>query len=110
MDYVTVYKRLCDLLHPEKMSPGNGHTVVGLYALLVLTKGEDVTLEDAHEAWVMWKVLEDWTYAPVKDNAAKKTPYLVPFPELDPVIAAYDQVYVDAMRQVARESKAASQS
>ena len=83
--------------------PGEEESLLGLYALLVLAKGEDVTLEDVHDAWSLWRVLGGWEYATVKSSEKKETPYLVPFAQLTAEIAGYDQKYADAIRQAARE-------
>lgn len=104
MSYATfVTSRLSDMLHPETMKPGDGATLMRMYAVLVFAKGENVTLEDVHDVWSLWKTGEGWTYGEVKNNAAKVTPYLVPFADITDEIAAYDQPYVDAIKQVARE-------
>lgn len=69
-----------------------------VYALLVLTKGEDITLKDVHDAWAM------------DMNFRKQTNYcyghehrsIVPFNELSKEVQDKDQVYVDALKRVAK--------
>jgi len=61
-----------------------------LYALLTLTVGENVTLENVHDAWAVWRC------ATRPDH-----PALIPFDDLSPEVRALDQPYADAIRQVA---------
>ena len=96
----TYADEVADLLDEE--IPGNDPVLILLYALLALTTGENTTLENVHDAWSIWKIGDGWTFASVKDNMARKTPWLVPFDQLPDDIKAYDQKYVDAIRKVAR--------
>jgi hypothetical protein len=50
-----------------------------------------VTRADVHNAWAAWMSGRDPAH-----------PQLKPYPDLDPDIAARDQRYVDAIREVAR--------
>ncbi len=50
-----------------------------------------------HERWNQEKLRAGWRLGPVKDNAAKITPYLVPFDELDPEVQKWD---VDAVKVI----------
>jgi hypothetical protein len=61
-----------------------------LYALLALTVGEDVTLENVHDAWSAWRAVSKPDH-----------PSLVPFAELSPEVQALDAPYAEAIRQVA---------
>ncbi len=61
-----------------------------IYALLALIKGQDVTLEDVHDAWAVWRAETNPTHHSLK-----------PFTELTPEVQALDQPYVDAIRQAA---------
>ena len=61
-----------------------------LYAILVLAKGQDVTAEDVHNAWVAWAS----EHEPENRN-------LLPFKELSVSVQRKDQRYVDAIHQVA---------
>ena len=69
-----------------------------VHALLVLTKGEDITLKDVHDAWAM------------DMNFRKQTNYcyghehrsIVPFNELSKEVQDKDQEYVDALKRVAK--------
>jgi len=64
-----------------------------LYAVLLLAKGEDVSREDVHNAWVAWMLS--------KGEAHES---MVPFSELGTEIQAEDSPYVVAIRQVAQGS------
>jgi hypothetical protein len=61
-----------------------------LYAVLLLAKGQAVTAEDVHNAWVAWAS----EYEPENRN-------LLPFKELSLSVQRKDQRYVDAIYQVA---------
>ena len=38
--------------------------------------------ENVHEVWAEGRIREGWTYGPVRDDAKKETPCLVPYQEL----------------------------
>jgi hypothetical protein len=40
------------------------------------------------------RIAQGWTYGPVKDNAAKTNPTLVPFDQLPEVEIAKDRVFI----------------
>lgn len=65
-----------------------------LYTTLVLTKGEDTTLEDVHDAWSVWAA----RYEPWRQS-------LVPFAELPDQIQAYDEPYLEAIQTAASDIK-----
>lgn len=62
-----------------------------LYALLALVKGDQVTLEDVHNAWAVWRAA----------SAKPGHPALVPFGELARSVQELDSPYADAIRRVA---------
>jgi len=75
--------------------------LVRLYALLVLVKGEDITLEDVHDAWSM-----DMNFKPQTDYCyGHEHLSIVPFNELCMGIQNKDQKYVDILRSIAKEYK-----
>lgn len=78
-----------DRLHAE--SPGLDPDLAQLYALLVMTKGVETTLEDVHEAWGLWRNTT---------NPAHRS--LIPFSELTPEVQELDRVYVDAIHRTAK--------
>ena len=56
--------------------------------LLVLT---EQIAENVHDVWAISRIKEGWTYGPMRDNAAKTTPCLVPYDELPEDEKAYDR-------------------
>lgn len=77
---------------PDLLPEGDTATLFRIYALLVMAKGEGVTLENVHDAWAAWMSGE---------NA--KHPSLRPLAELPAEVQYADQPYLDAIRAVARE-------
>lgn len=68
-----------------------------VYALLVLTKGQETTLEDVHNAWAV-SLNRTW-------NKEKHGQHysMIPFNELKKEVQDKDQKYVDAIHEVAKE-------
>lgn len=62
-----------------------------LYALLALVKGQDVTLENVHDSWSLWK-----------SQTNPQHPSIVPFADLDSETQALDLPYVSVIRQTAK--------
>lgn len=56
--------------------------------LLVLT---EQIAENVHEVWAAARVAEGWTYGPVRDDARKQTPCLVPYADLPEEEKEYDR-------------------
>ena len=56
--------------------------------LLALT---EKIAENVHEVWAAGRIAEGWTYGPVRDDAAKRTPCLVPYGELPESEKEYDR-------------------
>lgn len=46
--------------------------------------------KNVHEVWAAGRMREGWTYGPVRDDAQRQTPCLVPFEELSDEEKAYD--------------------
>jgi len=63
-----------------------------IYAVLVLAKGIEVTVEDVHDAWAAWEC-----------DRKPQSSSIVPFDQLTPRVQAMDEPFVEAMRQVARD-------
>ena len=61
------------------------------YAVLLLAKGEEVTREDVHNAWVAWML-----------DKGEAHESLVPFAELSAKTQAEDSPFMVAVREVAR--------
>jgi len=62
------------------------------YALLVLTTGEDTTLENVHDAWSLWRMVTQ------PDHRS-----IIWFDQLTPETQEYDRKYAEAIRKTARE-------
>lgn len=67
-------KKLDDIVLPED--------------LLALT---EQIAENVHEVWAASRIAQGWTYGPVRDDAKKETPCLVPYADLPEVEKAYDR-------------------
>jgi hypothetical protein len=63
-----------------------------LYALLVLVKGTETTLEDVHDAWAVWMA-----------EARPDHRSLIPFSGLRPEVQVLDSKYAEAIHRVARK-------
>ncbi|CAB4151147.1 hypothetical protein UFOVP585_1 [uncultured Caudovirales phage] len=83
-----------ELLKHIKVGTGLQNT----YALLVLVKGENVTLKDVHDAWAV-SINQTWDH---ELNGAHRS--LIPFEDLSPEIQAKDQPFVDAIIKTAQSS------
>jgi hypothetical protein len=75
---------------PESTPPDEDLPLYRLYAVLLLAKGSEVTLEDVHNAWAAWAS----EYEP-------DSRHLIPFKELSLSVQHKDQAYVHAIREVA---------
>lgn len=67
-------KKLDDIVLPEE--------------LLALT---EQIAENVHEVWAASRMAQGWTYGPVRDDAKKETPCLVPYADLPEEEKAYDR-------------------
>lgn len=47
--------------------------------------------ENVHEVWAERRIAEGWTYGPVRDDATKQTPCLVPYTDLPEEEKEYDR-------------------
>lgn len=47
--------------------------------------------ENAHEVWAQQRMTDGWTYGPVRDDAKKQHPCLVPYEELPESEKEYDR-------------------
>lgn len=47
--------------------------------------------KNVHEVWSQSRMAEGWTYGPVRDDAKRETPCLVPYEDLPEVEKAYDR-------------------
>lgn len=78
---------------PSRLLPeGDTKPLFRLYALLALTKGQSVSLEDVHNAWAVWMLDNDPEHRSLK-----------PFDALDAETQSSDAPYVKAIQIVAAE-------
>lgn len=92
MTYIdTVADEVERQLDPERRPAVHARDLYRLYALLALTRGEDVTLEDVHDAWATW--MSQW-------NPGHES--IRPFRELDEQVQLEDTPYAEAIKAVAR--------
>jgi len=73
-----------------------GKGLMNVYALLVLVKGEETTLEDVHDAWSV-NINQTWNFA---QNGNHRS--LIAFNELAKEIQEKDRAYVEAIHETAR--------
>jgi hypothetical protein len=75
---------------PGSVPPNQATPLYRQYAVLLLAKGVEVTLEDVHNAWAAWACEHD-----------PESRYILPFKELSLSVQRKDQAYVDAIHKVA---------
>lgn len=68
------------------------------YAMIVLIKGENITLKDVHDAWAM-----NQNYSPVGYGHEHKS--IVPFEELSKETQDKDEIFVQILKEVVRVLK-----
>ena len=93
MNYIDETKE--ELLKHVKIGKG----LQNVYAILVLVKGEDVTLKDVHDAWAV-NINQTWDFDQYGNHRS-----LIPFDQLSPEVQAKDQNYVDAIVNTTRALK-----
>jgi hypothetical protein len=76
---------------PGELPHDDTKSLFRLYAVLLLAKGEDVTLADVHNAWSAWTSDREGNHES-----------LVPFEELPPDLTAADEPFLAAIHSVAR--------
>lgn len=47
--------------------------------------------ENIHDVWAVGRLQQGWTYGPIRDDAKKETPCLVPYSELPESEKEYDR-------------------
>jgi hypothetical protein len=77
------------LIPPELLPDGDTGPLFRMYALLALAKGDQVVLEDVHDAWVAWMSSIDRAHPSIK-----------PLDELPVEVQRSDQPYLEAIRTV----------
>ena len=51
----------------------------------------ELIAKNVHEVWSSGRIAEGWTYGPVRNDAKKETPCLVPYEDLPEVEKEYDR-------------------
>lgn len=74
-------------VEPHLLPKGDTTQLFRIYAVLALAKGERVTAEDVHNAWVAWM-----------SGVQPDHPSLEPYAELPVDVQAADEPYVAAIR------------
>jgi hypothetical protein len=92
MSYVSdIAERIRREVPPSALPKGDTDLLFLMYAVLVLTLGEDVSPEDVHNAWSAWMTHRDPSHKSIK-----------PFDRLTMQTQRADQPFVDAIRKVAK--------
>ena len=60
------------------------------------------TPEQSHESWLAEKQRTGWKYGPIKDEAKREHPCMVPYVELGPEQRVKDTIFVSSVRGAAR--------
>ena len=76
-----------------------GKEYIKMYTLLVLIKGEDITLEDVHDAWSVMMNFKQYN----PPYLGHEHPSIVPFDQLSYETQQKDKKYADALIRVAKE-------
>jgi hypothetical protein len=79
-------------ISPEALPDKDTSLLFRLYAVLARAKGEAVTREDVHDAWVVWMLQRDPGHRSIR-----------PFKQLDTRTQQEDEPFVEAIRKVARQ-------
>lgn len=61
----------------------------------------DTTPEQSHEGWTRFKIENGWTLGPVKDEATKQHPLLIPYAELPESQRVKDALFGAIVRALA---------
>jgi hypothetical protein len=63
-----------------------------MYALLVLVKGVNITMQDVHDAWAIWR-----------NQTRPSHQSIIPFDELTVEVQELDRKYMDMLHRVAKQ-------
>lgn len=78
---------------PSALPCGDSSNLFLMYAVLLLARGQDVSREDVHNAWVAWMV-----------SRGEEQASMVPFDQLPSGTQAEDSPFVAAIRTVAERA------
>lgn len=91
-NYITaIASQIREQIDPGKLPDEGLDQLFASYALLALSRGEDVSDEDVHDAWSVWATQFD----PQNDS-------LVPYDDLSAAVQEQDTIFRDAIRKVAK--------
>ena len=79
-----------------------GKELIKVYSLLVLVKGENITLQDVHDAW---SIVMNYKEANPPYCYGHEHHSIIPFDNLSAEVKAKDQKYVTALIEVAKSMK-----
>ena len=79
-------------LPTDRMPEGDTHELLLIYAVLVRTRGENVTGSDVHDAWAAWMA-----------SRTPDHPSLVEYGKLSEGIRREDAIFVEAIKRSARD-------
>lgn len=79
---------------PDALPDEDTSSLFRTYAVLLLAKGDEVTREDVHNAWVAWML-----------DKGERHESLVPFADLSAETQAEDSPFMVAVRTVARQQR-----
>ena len=54
----------------------------------------ELLARNAHEIWAELRMKDGWTYGPIRDDAGKRHPCLVPFDEMSATDQAFDRAMI----------------
>ena len=94
MNYIDRVAALVHRALPTDLVPDEADVddLCRIYALLVLAKGEQMNVEDVHDAWATWMSMKEPDHESLK-----------PFRELDPDTRREDAPFLLALQAVARD-------
>ena len=93
MSYLTeLADAIAEEVDPDVLPGGETASLFRIYAVLGRAKGERVTAEDVHDAWVAWMTDRDPDHRSLR-----------PFDELSPDVRGADEPYVHAIRAAVRK-------
>lgn len=75
----------------DEQLPGIEPELLDLYTLLAFVKGKDVTREDVHDAWALWR-----------RRTRPDHRSLIPFSELNVAVQELDEKYVQVIKAAVR--------
>jgi hypothetical protein len=91
MTYVEDARKALLAAYPDEVESAEDERLIDLYTLLLLSRGQQTTLEDIHDAWVVWR-----------SRTRADHPSIVPFAELERRVQDMDRPYAEAVHAAAR--------